>query len=160
MFGKALETIEQTVRSNDRVCPYGVSRIAIAFGPDVQAVAPRLLGERLARAIGQGLVGDRPSSPTASLRVNGARPGGQAKPSAPQPSAVSCHNRTIPCTTLITVDRSVEVAPKPLPAPGHHPGHWQRLDRLATTLAPPHRHPLLHPPYPLRNPPGRPPPPA
>jgi len=136
VFGKALETIEQTVRSNDRVCPYGVSRIAIAFGPDVQAVAPRLLGERLARAIGQGLVGDPQSSPAAPLRVNGGRPGGPARSSPPSPSAVSRHNRNIPCTTLITVDRSVEAAPKAVACYGSSP---QALKAWTSSL-PPWRH--------------------
>ncbi len=50
-----LEFIERAVRSGDRVCPYGVSRIAIAFGPDAEAVAPNVLGERLARAVTQSL---------------------------------------------------------------------------------------------------------
>ena len=48
----ALRRIQQTVRSDDRVCPFGVARIAVAFGPDAQAVPARTLGERLARAVG------------------------------------------------------------------------------------------------------------
>ena len=50
-----LEFIERAVRSGDRVCPYGVSRIVVAFGPDAEAVAPNVLGERLARAVSQSL---------------------------------------------------------------------------------------------------------
>ena len=50
-----LEFIERTVRSGDRVCPYGVSRIVVAFGPDAEAVAPNVLGQRLARAVTQSL---------------------------------------------------------------------------------------------------------
>ncbi|MBF6555656.1 MAG: helix-turn-helix transcriptional regulator [Acidimicrobiales bacterium] len=47
----ALRRIEQVVRDDDRVCPFGVSRVAIAFGPDAEAVAPKTLGVRLARAV-------------------------------------------------------------------------------------------------------------
>jgi DNA-binding CsgD family transcriptional regulator len=50
----ALRSIQQTVRADDRVCPYALSRIAIAFGADADAVAPKTLGERLARAVGNG----------------------------------------------------------------------------------------------------------
>lgn len=50
----ALLSIQRTVRADDRVCPYGVSRIGIAFGPAADAVAPKTLGERLARAVGNG----------------------------------------------------------------------------------------------------------
>lgn len=50
----ALQSIQRTVRADDRVCPYGVSRIGIAFGPAADAVTPRTLGERLARAVGNG----------------------------------------------------------------------------------------------------------
>ncbi len=50
-FDLALQRIEQAVRSNDRVCPFGISRVAIAFGPDADAVAPKVLGQRLARAV-------------------------------------------------------------------------------------------------------------
>ena len=111
VLDRTLRNIERTVRSDDRVCPYGVSRIAIAFGPDADAVRPLVLGERLARAIGQGLVGDgadprrhpsatslhHPASvtraPTAEARNgNGAR-------RAPV--------ETIPSTTVVTVERLV-----------------------------------------------------
>jgi DNA-binding CsgD family transcriptional regulator len=51
----ALQSIQRTVRADDRVCPYGVSRIGIAFGPAADAVAPKTLGERLARAVGNGI---------------------------------------------------------------------------------------------------------
>ena len=97
-LGRALTNLEQTVRADDRVCPYGVSRIAIAFGPDADAVAPRVLGERLARAVGQGLVGERPARrrpPAGHLpapprgRDHAERPGerGRIRPprSAPSP---------------------------------------------------------------------------
>jgi len=55
MHRPPLEFIERAVRSGDRVCPYGVSRIIVAFGPDAEAVAPNVLGERLARAVSQSL---------------------------------------------------------------------------------------------------------
>ena len=52
----ALDQVCQTVRADDRVCPFAVSRIAVEFGPAADAVTPRLLGQRLARAVGQGLL--------------------------------------------------------------------------------------------------------
>ena len=52
----ALDQVCQTVRADDRVCPYAVSRIAVEFGPAADAVTPRLLGQRLARAVGEGLL--------------------------------------------------------------------------------------------------------
>src|ERR1700737_1125525 len=51
LFDLALRKIEQVVRGDDRVCPFGISRVAIAFGPDADAVTPKTLGERLARAV-------------------------------------------------------------------------------------------------------------
>src|SRR5580704_15770445 len=54
----ALRRIEQVVRDDDRVCPFGVSRVAIAFGPDADAVAPKTLGVRLARAVRLSTVAD------------------------------------------------------------------------------------------------------
>jgi DNA-binding NarL/FixJ family response regulator len=50
----ALQKIGRTVRSGDRICPYGVANVAVAFGPDAEAVTARTLGERLARAIAPG----------------------------------------------------------------------------------------------------------
>jgi len=61
----ALRSIQQTVRTDDRVCPYGLSRIAIAFGSDANAVTPKTLGERLARAVGQGTGAPNPAEPAA-----------------------------------------------------------------------------------------------
>ena len=74
----ALRSIQQTVRADDRVCPYGLSRIAIAFGSDAAAVTPKTLGERLARAVGQG--------------TGAPNPGEQA---------------AVPSTMVVTVDRLV-----------------------------------------------------
>jgi DNA-binding CsgD family transcriptional regulator len=76
----ALQSIQRTVRGDDRVCPYGVSRIAIAFGPAADAVAPKTLGERLARAVGNGTGHGRRNQP----RVAG-----------------------VPSTMVVTVDRLV-----------------------------------------------------
>ena len=72
---RAIRAIEHTVRPDDRVCPYGVSRIAIAFGPDADAVRPVVLGERLARAIGTGLVGAGPDPSGHPAATSAIRPG-------------------------------------------------------------------------------------
>ena len=105
----ALRSIQQTVRGDDRVCPYGLSRIAIAFGSDAVAVTPRMLGERLARAVGQGVTGDRragrqsrdettpgphPTGEGPSFHVNG---NGSSK-AGPRVA-------TVPSTMVVTVDR-------------------------------------------------------
>lgn len=50
-FDLALREIEQAVRGEDRVCPFGSSRMAVAFGPDADTVSPRMLAQRLARAV-------------------------------------------------------------------------------------------------------------
>src|SRR5271169_3291935 len=34
LLESALARLEQTVRSNDQICPFALTRIAIAFGPD------------------------------------------------------------------------------------------------------------------------------
>ncbi len=100
---RAISRIEQTVRPGDRICPYGLSRVAIAFGPDAEAVLPRTLGERLARAIGQGLLpaggaGDRPGSSSTDA----------GRPLAADRAATRARRTrvgTIPSTTIVTVDR-------------------------------------------------------
>ena len=96
----ALRSIQQTVRADDRVCPFALSRIAIAFGSDAAAVTPRTLGERLARAVGQGVVADRRGARGVESRLhedeqpaNGAAKGGQGQ--VP----------TVPSTMVVTVDR-------------------------------------------------------
>jgi len=103
----ALHNIEQTVRSNDRVCPYGVSRIAIAFGPDADAVRPLVLGERLARAIGQGLVGERPEPPGHPDAVPGHATGtaGEPRTVLRAPGSRRARIEAIPSTTVVTVER-------------------------------------------------------
>ena len=89
VFASALVNIERTVRPGDRVCPYAVSRIAVAFGPDADAVSPETLGERLAQAVGRGMVG--------LVRD------GRARPSEGRP--LSVHQPTPVPTTVVTVDR-------------------------------------------------------
>jgi DNA-binding CsgD family transcriptional regulator len=109
---QALESILQTVRADDRVCPYGLSRIAIAFGPDAEAVTPRTLGERLARAVGQGAVADRRSGEGRTPRPSGAGQhlealnGGSARPGRRPVS-------TIPSMMMVTVDRRLGTGPRP-----------------------------------------------
>ena len=89
-----LASIVQTVRSDDRVCPYGLSRIAIAFGADAGAVSPRTLGERLARAVGQGAGSERRSA-------------------RPRPAGTTA----IPSMMVVTVDRLLAEPPAPATTP-------------------------------------------
>jgi DNA-binding CsgD family transcriptional regulator len=111
----AIRAIEHTVRPDDRVCPYGVSRIAIAFGPDADAVRPVVLGERLARAIGTGLVGAGPD------------PSGHPAATSAHPAGIVAVNRTdngsrradaIPTTTVVTIERQLHgLGPGPTGGP-------------------------------------------
>jgi DNA-binding CsgD family transcriptional regulator len=113
VLGRALHNIEQTVRSDDRVCPYGVSRIAIAFGPDADAVTPRVLGERLARAIGQGLVSEAPTPACHPSATSLRHPSGAVDGSGVRRSLTG----TIPSTTVVTVERLLDggvAAPDPM----------------------------------------------
>jgi len=121
VFRLALRSIERTVRADDRICPYGVSHVAVAFGPEADAVAPKRLGERLARAVGQGLVGVIAGDGTAA-------PGRDLTPVS-RPTTIG----TIPSTTIVTVDRLVEdrggdlhTAPRTSPSPpwGRPPVGW------------------------------------
>jgi DNA-binding CsgD family transcriptional regulator len=89
----ALRSIQQTVRSDDRVCPYGLSRIAVAFGADAEAVSPKTLGERLARAVGQGATGNRRSTTSGRGPV-----------------------ATIPSVMVVTVDRLLGTGGLPVEA--------------------------------------------
>ncbi len=95
----ALRSIQQTVRADDRVCPYGLSRIAIAFGSDAAAVTPRILGERLARAVGQGVVTEGRARREPSPGAGGPAIGTKADSRAPGRMA------TVPSTMVVTVDR-------------------------------------------------------
>ncbi len=55
----ALRKIAQAVRGDDRICPASTTLAAVAFGPVAGAVPLRVLGDRLARAVGPGLLFDR-----------------------------------------------------------------------------------------------------
>ena len=160
--GGRWQTSSRRCAPNDRVCPYGVSRIAIAFGPDAQAVA------RGCSANGWPVPSARAWRRPA-VRADRHRPGATATrpvvqagpPPLPRPhrSVVPFPQRDHPLhhpdhRGPIGRDRTAGRRPLPVVAPG--PGG---LDRLGTTVAPPHRHPLLHPPGArIREPPGRPPP--
>jgi DNA-binding CsgD family transcriptional regulator len=104
LLGIALDQIRHTVRPGDRICPYAVSHIAVEFGPDADAVTPRLLGQRLARAVGQGLV-DTYSAPSrvdparSPTKVAGPRHDNDRRPGARRPPV------TIPSTMVVTVER-------------------------------------------------------
>ncbi len=54
----ALRRVEEVVRTGDRVCPLGTSRVAVAFGPEASEVPPRVLGERLTREVEKSLLLD------------------------------------------------------------------------------------------------------
>jgi DNA-binding NarL/FixJ family response regulator len=57
-----LRSIQRAVRSDDRVCPIGLSRLAVEFGPVANGVPAQVLGYRLAQAMGRDLPTDTPSS--------------------------------------------------------------------------------------------------
>jgi DNA-binding CsgD family transcriptional regulator len=82
----------------------------VAFGPDAEAVTQRILGERLARAVGQGLVSARDLAPPGS--------GAGTRLSA-RDRAAPARAATIPSTTVVTVDRLVDT--RALPANGAPP---------------------------------------
>jgi DNA-binding CsgD family transcriptional regulator len=98
----ALRQVQQTVRADDRVCPFGVSRIGIAFGPDAEAVTTRILGERLARAVAFGL---------ASEESEGHRPPGARNKKRHDNSSNGKGDRRADdpdrATAVVTVDRLV-----------------------------------------------------
>ncbi len=100
---RALQNIEHTVRADDRVCPYGVSRIAIAFGPDADAVTPKVLGERLARAVGQGLVNEGPAPECHPAATSRHHPGAAVNGTASRRPRIGA----IPSTTVVTVERLI-----------------------------------------------------
>ncbi len=54
-LASALRQIEGAVRSDDRICPVGTSRLAVEFGAAASGVLPQVLGDRLARAVRQNL---------------------------------------------------------------------------------------------------------
>ena len=98
----ALRRIEQVVRTDDRVCPFGVSRVAIAFGPDAEAVTPKMLGERLARAVRQRPLADGRAVSAAGPKV---RAGVGRPPASGEDGTVLPAATTLPWSTTVTVDR-------------------------------------------------------
>jgi len=96
-FSSALLTIEQTVRPDDRVCPFGVAHIAVVFGPDADAVHPKVLGERLARAVGQGLL------------ASSSNEGNDPPSSGRAPNVSPTTRGAAPSTTVVTVDRLIGI---------------------------------------------------
>jgi DNA-binding NarL/FixJ family response regulator len=115
LFSVAFDQVCQTVRTDDRVCPCAVSRIAVEFGPAADAVAPRLLGQRLARAVGQGLLDG--CGMTTPRRESTSRPAVNGKNGPRRSRAI------VPSTTVVTVERVFGVAdglpsdPPPVTAP-------------------------------------------
>ncbi len=80
-----LDRLQQTIRPGDRVCPVGVSRIAISFGPDAEALSPRTLGERLADAL---------SSPATTVTVE--RGGSPAPPATDEQGPAPVTSTVVP----------------------------------------------------------------
>ena len=54
-FEFVLAQVNRAVRADDRVCPMATSRLAVQFGEVATGVLPQVLGDRLARAVGQSL---------------------------------------------------------------------------------------------------------
>jgi len=74
--GTVLERLRQAVRDDDRICPMAVTRLAVAFGPSVAGVPPRVLAGRLARAIdGAGHGAEVPLPVAVSIGVDRTDPG-------------------------------------------------------------------------------------
>jgi DNA-binding CsgD family transcriptional regulator len=92
----ALARLEQTVRANDQICPFGLTRIAIAFGADAEAVTTKSLAERLARSLAFGL-----ASESSDLRARGGSER-SLRHGSPQGQKA---------TAVVTVDRLPEEGP-------------------------------------------------
>jgi DNA-binding CsgD family transcriptional regulator len=122
VLGMALDELRDTVRPDDRICPYSVSRIAVEFGPDADAVPPGRLGARLARAVGQGLV-DR----CATGGVDDPVPTKRAERRRPTPAI-------IPSTTVVTVERTFDRAGNE--STRRRPGERRLSPTSAPTAAP------------------------
>src|SRR5271165_4521295 len=102
LLESALARLEQTVRANDQICPFGLTRIAIAFGPDAEAVPTRSLGERLARSLAFGLATE---SHDPRSRAGKQRHRGSPEPTA---GALRRSNDAQRATAVVTVDRMLE----------------------------------------------------
>ncbi len=105
LLESALARLEQTVRSNDQICPFALTRIAIAFGPDAEAVTTRSLGERLARSLAFGLASE-PSD--ARARGGSERSGRHRAPSASTGGPLRRRGDSRRATAVVTVDRLFE----------------------------------------------------
>jgi len=119
--GHALRQIGRAVRPDDRVCPIGISSIAVEFGSVASAVPLQVLGGRLARAIGPlppfdhrttgltvavGMVAPGDGEP-ADRMVEHARSAARASARALASGPIG-HT---PVTAAITVDESVDLRP-------------------------------------------------
>ncbi len=101
LLEQALDRLRQTVRPDDRICPYSVTHIAVEFGPQAASVSPVHLGKRLARAVGEPAIDDD-------------RPGGR------QPLTHAWrtpHPTADPTPTVVTVERTFHEAGAPV-SPG------------------------------------------
>ncbi len=130
VFDLALREIEQAVRNQDRVCPFGTTRVAVAFGPDADTVSPTTLGQRLARAVRRSLVlDDAPADQmrqVPGLKDVGRHPGAPSRP----PSATVIVDRMIG-SAHPDDDRPADAdqtasAGNPGPLPGPARGLWLR----------------------------------
>lgn len=125
VLARALALLQGVVRPDDRICPIGSSRVAIAFGPVASKVQPQALGSRLAHAVGGELPIDG-AGPCLAVSVGMATPGNEADLSTLVRRALSAarigsvglvggsaHGRGA-LTSVVTVDRPLS-APSPVP---------------------------------------------
>jgi DNA-binding CsgD family transcriptional regulator len=126
LFQSALRRLEQTVRANDQICPFGLTRIAIVFGPDAQAVTTRSLGERLARSLAFGLATEFGDPRTrGGSEPSARRRGAPGQSPGPLRRTGDAHR----ASTVVTVDRLL--------------GEQRRLERPeVTTREPAHAIPV------------------
>ena len=67
MLEFGLRQIQNVVRADDRICPFGISCLAVEFGFVANEVLPQVLGDRLARAVAQD---GRSGSATSRLAIS------------------------------------------------------------------------------------------
>jgi len=80
LLGFLLPRIEHAIRSDDRICPFSVSRLAVQFGSLADEVLPQVLGDRLAQAIVHQAAGDAvPPGMTVSVGVATPFEGGDGR---------------------------------------------------------------------------------
>ncbi|MGH9079723.1 MAG: hypothetical protein ACRDYE_06565, partial [Acidimicrobiales bacterium] len=126
----ALRKIEQAVRCGDRVCPFGTDRVAVAFGPDADAVSTKTLAERLARAVRPSAVADGETG--GRLQPVSGADGGTTVPDISE----------VPCSATVTVDRMIwrDASPKSSVAGERATGVKSRIPNLPHRPAPGLRH--------------------